>query len=176
MVIQGKESVFEIDSLAPLIRQVRAFSKPMQLVIRDLQPSRLESVLVDHLRALLFLVADGAPAPGKGGRARLVRILMREMLTCQRLLGISDPGFLRSMIWMAADLYPSVQRAEQRLLEIANIELDTFEHTIQAGMRDLHLLGGQIGSDEHLQKVRETRGLPIPLLKYQLWRQSSKGR
>lgn len=39
-----------------------------------------ERVLTDHIRALIFLVSDGAPHPGKGGRAFLMRRLVRETL------------------------------------------------------------------------------------------------
>ena len=83
MLSQGKESVFEIDSIFPLIKHVRgAMQTPLFPVVEQ---SKQERILVDHLRALLFLIADGAPSPGRGGRARLMRKLARGMITSQKL-------------------------------------------------------------------------------------------
>lgn len=44
---------------------------------------------MDHLRALVYLAADGAPPPGKGGRRRLMRILIRKALAQMKVLNES---------------------------------------------------------------------------------------
>lgn len=175
MILQARESVFEIDSLSPLIHHLRNFTKPLPMEDGGLEPQLLEFILVDHLRALLFLVADGAPPPGKGGRARLMRILIRELLTCQQLLGISDRGFIRSMILVAGQQDPHLLLAKGRLLEYMKRETEVFEQTLQSGLKDLRFLAGQRLSDETLAHLRNTRGLPVPLLRYRLWRQNTKG-
>jgi len=134
-ILQSTESVFfGVDTIMPLIQQLRCFSKPLPVQIDGLDPLKFERILVDHLRALLFLTADGAPPPGKGGRARLMRILIREMLTSQRLLGISDPGFMRSMILTALELYPQLALAQKRLLGYLAEEKERFERTVQVGL------------------------------------------
>jgi alanyl-tRNA synthetase len=174
-LLQGKDSVFEIDSMDALVQQLRCFSKPLPMEIEGLDPNKFERLLVDHLRALLFLIADGAPPPGRGGRARLMRILVRELLTSQRLLGISDPGFMRSMILSALELYPQLAPARRPLLEYLAKEGDVFERTVQVGMYDLEaILGqgnGQIGGADILA-LEKKHGLPLPLLKYRLWQKN----
>lgn len=172
MLLQGKESVYEIVSIDPLIQQLRCFSKPLSIEIIGLETKKFEKILVDHLRALLFLIADGAPPPGKGGRARLMRILVRELLTSQRLLGISDSGFLRSMILVALELYPQFLFVQKPLLTYISDEKDRYEKTVEMGMYDLEALLEKrkerlMGRD--ILALEKKHGLPIPLLRYRLW-------
>jgi alanyl-tRNA synthetase len=171
-ILQGKQSVFEIDSIYPLIQQVRCFSKPLPVELRGMEPTRLERILVDHLRAILFLTADGAPPPGKGGRARLMRILIREFLTSQRLLGIADRGFVRSMMLIALKYYPQLAVAQDLLLHYISIERERFEHTVQVGMTDLDDRVDRQGIRLNLQdilRMEKEQGLPSPLIRYELW-------
>lgn len=169
-IIQGQESVFEIDNIFPLILQLRTFSKPIPL--KDLDPRKFEKIFTDHIRALLFLTADGAPPPGKGGRARLMRILVRELLTSQRLLGISDTGFIRSIVISVLERYPQLEHGKSRLLKYLGSESERFDHTIQSGMRDLATVlrrRNTLLSDEEIRAFEKEHGIPMPLLRYQLW-------
>jgi len=171
-ILQGKASVFEIDTIYPLLQQLRCFSKPLPVEIEGLDPVKFERILVDHLRALLFLTADGAPPPGKGGRARLMRKLIRELLTSQRLLGISDRGFMRSMILTALEIYPQLALAQKRLLGYLAEENERFECTVQIGLYDLEAIlersGRQITATD-ISALENKHGLPLPLLRYRLW-------
>lgn len=174
-IIQGKASVFEIDSIQPLILQLRSFSKP--LPIHNLDIEKFERILTDHIRALLFLTVDGAPPPGKGGRARLMRILIRELLTSQRLLGISDVGFMQSMMVSTINLYPQLASGKKRLLEFIGTESERFRRTVYSGMRKLEKVLNEkkreLNADE-METFEKKLGLPIPLLQYQLWQKNVK--
>lgn len=174
-ILQARESVFEIDCIYPLIQQLRCFSKPLPVEIEGIEPLKSERILVDHLRALLFLTADGAPPPGKGGRARLMRKLIRELLTSQRLLGISDPGFMRSMILTALDEYPQLASAEKRLFGYFSEESERFERTVQLGLYDLEAIlqqGERKISAADVSVLERIHGLPLPLLRYRLWQKN----
>jgi alanyl-tRNA synthetase len=135
MLLQGVSSVFEIDSIRPLIKCVRSFAKVPAWPVAD--RAQHERVLVDHVRALLFLVADGAPPPGKGGRSYLMRRLARGVLTCQMILRISDPTFTQSLVEAALYLYtgqhPQLPSARDKLLEYVAEESARFECTLKRG-------------------------------------------
>lgn len=172
MILQEKKSVFEIDSMNTLVQQLYCFSKPLPVEIEGLSTQKFERLMVDHIRALLFLTADGAPPPGKGGRSRLMRILMRELLTSQRLLGISDPGFMRSMILTALEIYPKISKAKNVLMEFLTRETQIFDRTVQVGMYDLDAIlkqNGQQMSGADVLALEKKHGLPLPWLRYQLW-------
>jgi alanyl-tRNA synthetase len=101
-----------------------------------------------------------------------MRILIREFLTSQRLLGISDRGFVRSMILTALEYYPQVAAAQDFLLEYVSIERARFERTVQAGMSHLENRVEQQGLGFDMQVIlsmEKEKGLPSPLIRYQLW-------
>ncbi len=170
-ILQGLPSVYEIDVLLPLILQTRRAAHAA--ILTEDERRKHERLLVDHLRALLFLTADGAPPPGRGGRARLMRILARELLTSQRLLGISDAGFLRGLVRLALEIYPHLAPAQERTLEYIADESEIFNRTVQRGLRDLEdslrrnserRLRG-----EEVLALEKRRGIPFSLLKYLCW-------
>lgn len=170
MLLQGVTSVFEIDSIQPLVEHVRDFVQMSILPVLD--QVKHERVLVDHIRALLFLVADGAPPPGKGGRARLMRKLVRGLLTSQKLLGISDGVFVRSlveaMLGEYTNLHPRLLSAQDNLLEYITDERERFEKTLKRGERQLDRLlrrrGDSSISGEDMLKLEKCHGVPEPLL------------
>lgn len=168
MLSQGKESVFEIDSISPLIRHVRgAMQAPLFPVVKQ---TKHERILVDHLRALLFLTADGAPPPGRGGRARLMRKLSRGMMTSQKLLKISEPTFVPSLVDLALGLYtdqqPQLSPARQTLLSYLADERALFERTLARAKRKLnHILKNKNGkiSGEDMVNLEKRHGMPASL-------------
>jgi alanyl-tRNA synthetase len=165
-LLQGADSVYAIDNIQPLTRQVHCFAKPGPLPVS--QQRKHEHQLVDHLRALLFLVRDGAPPPGRGGQARLMRILTRELFTSRRLLGISDPGFLRSMLYMAEEIYPDLAPARARFMEYTEGEEWRFKHTLQTGMRcfeqEHRKKGNPLVTGQEILHYEKQHGIPPPLL------------
>jgi alanyl-tRNA synthetase len=175
MLSQGRESVFEIDSIAPLIKHVHQSMKTSIPAIVD--QVKNERILVDHLRAFLFLTADGAPSPGRGGRARLMRKLARGMITSQKLLQIEDPGFVASLLDLALDLYadqqPQLPPARQELLSYLADERTLFEKTLRRGKRRLERILKQQDnniSGEDIVRLEKHHGLPQPLIEVFLTR------
>jgi alanyl-tRNA synthetase len=174
MLLQEAASVFEIDSLRPLVESVHSLVKVDGLAMAN--QIRHERVIVDHMRALLFLTADGAPPPGRGGRARLMRTLVRRLLTCQKLLRIADPTLIPSLVRMTSDLHagqqPQLLFARGRVLEYLTDEASRFEQTIECGSRHLDRILNQhnrteISAQEVLDLVKH-RGVPLPLLEEML--------
>jgi alanyl-tRNA synthetase len=174
MLLQGVSSVFEIDSLRPLIERVRASAQARHLT--PIEQEKHERVLVDHIRAILFLTADGAPPPGRGGRARLMRKLVREMLTSQMLLAIGDPDFIPALMQQALNLYadrqPQLLSTQRQVLNYVAAEQNRFEHTLANGRRRLDRLlnrpGGQGIGPQDVLDLEKRHGVPQPLLETML--------
>jgi alanyl-tRNA synthetase len=131
-----------------------------------------ERVLVDHLKALYLLVADGAPPPGKDGRERIIRRLIRAVITRQLLLGIESESFLPAVIHHIARTTPitgaSTAAHEQRLTAYVGREARCFRQTIERGQRQLqHMI--QTDNQRRLSGrdvvyLEKQCGLPRPLL------------
>ena len=133
-------------------------------------------MIVDYIRALVFLTADGAPAPGKGGRHRIMRMLTRGVLTHQKVLGIADPDFVPSLIIATIELYqsdyPEVKEGHTRLLTYLSAEAERFEKTLSKARRRLERLiqreGNSSINGEQALKLVKNYGFPLPLLEFTL--------
>lgn len=161
MILQGKSSVFEIDSLEPIITAIRQF------YYQDNGKPASERIVADHLRALLFLVADGAPPPGKDGRQRIVKILIRNVLSNQMILGISSSSFLPSVLSVITDLYttqPNLKAARNMLLDYFDSESKRFQRTVQIGQHRfnefLKANGGHTLQGTQILSLEKRSGLP----------------
>jgi alanyl-tRNA synthetase len=170
--LQSVNSVFETNLLNPLLEEVRSFSEATALTRAEL--TRQECRLVDHLRALLFLVADGAPAPfKKGARSFLIRKLIRGTLTSIKLLEIFSKNFLPEILEQITalhhDLHPGLCNAQTTLIEYIHAESEKFEYTLQAATRQLEsILSARqeprwVGGNEMLA-LEKQYGMPLDLL------------
>lgn len=168
----GKSSVFDLEPLASLIEFVRSRGQ-------GTDPSgdiRSEQVIADHIRALLFLAADGAPPPGKGGQARIMRMLIRGLLTHKKVLGITEASFVANLIDITLELYqaqhPNLKGGRGRQLSYFAMESERFEQTLAAGYRQLDRVTQKretaaISGQQALDLVKG-HGLPLPLLELTL--------
>jgi alanyl-tRNA synthetase len=175
MILAGQSSVFEIETIRPLIEALRAFYPALsENKFRVVEHS--ERVLVDHLRALAYLTADGAPPPGKGGRRRLMRILIRRVLAQLQLLQIDSPRCVPALIDRLITLdnhrHPNLNFGRHRLLTYLKAEVPTFDQTLARGYRQLdRLLASNNGSfldGRQLVNLVKQFGVPVPLLKVAL--------
>jgi alanyl-tRNA synthetase len=168
MILQGKPSVFETDCLQPLVDKVQFFCNGLES--NDLT-ERAKQIISDYIRALLFLVTDGAPPPGKGGRQRIVKLLIRGALTQQRILGISDSAFLPELIDTIiathSEQYPELAGGRQPLLDYFACERVCFEETLQRGYRQLERMiqtDQRAPNEDQLVDLVKRHGVPLPLI------------
>jgi alanyl-tRNA synthetase len=175
MSLQGKSSVFELECMAPLIQLVQSYQQATGYIGTN-QWLRSAQVIADHIRALLFLIADGAPQPGKGGQARIIRMLIRGIMTHQKILAITQAGFIPSLIETALNLYqnqnPGLKAGYKRLLTYFAREGECFERTLSASYCQLDKLiqnggNGSISGEQALDLVKR-HGLPFALLEVTL--------
>jgi alanyl-tRNA synthetase len=171
--LQAATSIFATDRLSPLLKHVRSSSRTITLTRSE--RARQERRLVDHLRALLFLVADGAPPPSKKGvRSFLIRKLIRETLTSIKLLEIFSQNFLTEILGLIIvlhqDQHSGLLAAQTTLLEYIYDEADRFERTLQAADRQLdHILASHhqerswVYGNEILE-LEKQYGMPLDLL------------
>lgn len=172
MISQGKASVFEVDCIQPLVNKVRSFCNGAGDNGRTNRPAQIIS---DYIRALLFLVADGAPPPGKGGQQRIVKLLIRGVLTQQRILGISTPDFLPELIdatiAMHNKWHPKLSDGRQPLLDYVASERVRFERTLERGYRQFDSLVQacrQAPSGTQVANLVKRHGIPLPLIEVAL--------
>jgi alanyl-tRNA synthetase len=168
-LLQDVDSVYAIDNLRPLIEQVGCFGED-GILLPD-ERHYHEWRLVDHLRALLFLFHDGAPPPvKKGGHEHIIKVLIREMLTSQRMLGIGDPGFLPVMLRLAGEEYPEIGGVEDLFTLYVSEEAARFWPTVEKGLThfEADLRKGMAISPEAILHFEKEEGVPHLLLAHLL--------
>lgn len=140
---QKRKSIFEIDVFEPIVAAIKSFLDDLAFDLSMRQQQIY--IIADHLRALLYLIADGAPPPWgtdgyTGGRHRLVRILIRRVLTAQLLLGIRDASFLSSVInavVKASGEASKLESARDTLCLYFAREVERFMETLKKGKSQL---------------------------------------
>lgn len=166
MILQGAQSVFEINSYRPLTDAIHSFvhtpGLPEPLVTAS------ERVIADYVKALYFLIADGAPPPGKDGRERIIKLLIRGVITRQIILGIESKVWLTTLIDCLSQTNHSTLRVtpedKERLVSYFSSESQRFSKTIERGRRQLERFlrenDGHTLSGPQIIFLEKKRGLP----------------
>ncbi len=172
MVLEGVSSVYETTFIKPIINHIGSFVKAEKL-LHDHHAKLHIQTIADHFRALLFLTADGAPPPGKGGRARLMRKLIRGLLSSKKILDIKEPLFfqLLSDLYMDknSDFSKNFDKTKDTILRHIKEEQCRFDATLKKGFKKLSSLisnrsAAYISGSEMLD-IEKNNGVPIALLK-----------
>lgn len=175
MSLQEGSSVFETVRLNSLIELIQSYHH--ETAFLDVkQQVESERVVVDHIRALVFLVADNAPPPGKGGRAWIIKKLVRGVLTHQKVLAIVQTDFILNLIDTVLNLYknqyPELKKARSTLLEYFEEESKCFENTLSAGCHHLDKIiresANNLLNGRQVLELVKRYGFPFPLLEKKL--------
>jgi alanyl-tRNA synthetase len=169
MVSECKSSVYEIDSIWPLMELVN-HSLPSS-GIHSQQQEKSKRILVDHVRAIYYLVADGAPEPGKDGRQRIIRGLLRSILAQEILLGFQGPALVRDLLQkLSADgdcnaSGTGITRQIENYLESERVK---FSATLRVGEDRLRRLlkdnGHSLLSGQEIVALEKKAGMPLELI------------
>ncbi|MFC4585150.1 alanine--tRNA ligase [Sphaerisporangium corydalis] len=148
-ILQDVETVCETDLLAPsfgLLRELAGREYPG----RDgSETSASFRIVADHVRAAVFLVADGV-LPAKDGRGYVLRRLMRRAVRHARLLGVEGPvlpALAGGVIDTLGPAWPELERHRSLVGQVVTAEENGFGRTLRQGAR---ILAGAIG------RARET--------------------
>ena len=169
MILQSVPSVFETDRYQVILEAIRHFVRNPNLP--DPIVVEAERVLADHLRALYFLAADGAPPPGKNGRERIMKLLIRRAATRQAILGIQDPAFLPRLVECISESAPNngltMHEVKERLASYFATETERFWKSVERGYRQLERFlkenNGQTLTGLQIVRLEKEWGLP-PIL------------
>ena len=141
MILQGVDSVFDIQSYRSVIKGIERFISNWDLSPLLIRTS--QNIIVDHLRALYLLIKDGAPPPGKNGRERLIKLLIRSVITRKMLLGITAKNFLSVINQLVAEFLTQDHKMTLAIKNKVCLYFEKeglkFNKTINQGQRELKL-------------------------------------
>jgi alanyl-tRNA synthetase len=161
VIQQGVETVFETDTLAPLMALggELASEEPDERALR---------ILSDHSRAMTFLIADGV-VPSNEARGYILRRIMRRAILQGNRVGMAS-GFMaifaEKVIEIMSAAYPELERERDAILLWARAEEDGFGRTLEQGTKLLDEViarsGGTISGDDAF-RLHDTFGFPVDL-------------
>lgn len=170
MVLQGKRYTYDTDVFTPFIAFVEKASgkKYTGSYERSALTDVAMRVVVDHIRAVAFTIADGQ-LPAAGGAGYVIRrILRRAVRYYYSFLEIREP-FLHSLIPLLADefanVFPELKAQQDFVQKVILEEERSFLRTLENGLKRLDMLEAQDGiiSGKDAFELFDTFGFPIDL-------------
>jgi alanyl-tRNA synthetase len=169
-LLQGKSSCYETELFTPLFAALDKV-RGIDTALDSRQAS--ERIIVDHLRAAVFIMADGI-APGNIDQAYVLRRLIRRAIREGRKIGI-EQNFIteiaQSVIDNYAEFYPEIERQAQFIITELNTEEAQFAVTLEKGTREFEKLIAKVPahithkviSGKNAFFLYETYGFPLEL-------------
>ena len=169
-IMQGVDSIFDIDTMKNIRDQVCRISKKEYNASNQTDISI--RIITDHIRAVTFMLCDGV-LPSNEGRGYILRRLLRRAARHGKLLGINGE-FLCELcdvvIAEFGDAYPQLVEKKEYIKKIILIEEQKFIETIDQGLSILENLINELDnknsdtlSGEDAFKLYDTFGFPIEM-------------
>ncbi|MEM3126806.1 MAG: alanine--tRNA ligase [Candidatus Woesearchaeota archaeon] len=130
MMLQGKKSVYEIDTFVPIVKKIKELSKkPDERKIR---------IIADHLRAAVFILGDErAVIPSNLGQGYVLRRLIRRAVRYGILLEIEN-NFTKELGKVVINTFktdwPVLEENRNFILEELDKEETLFKKRLSSGM------------------------------------------
>ncbi|GAB4113530.1 MAG: alanine--tRNA ligase [Candidatus Caldatribacteriota bacterium] len=169
-VLQGAHTDFETDLFLPIINFVA-----QNAGVKYQQNQKIDlalKVIADHMRALVFMIADGI-MPSNEGRGYVLRMLLRRAFRYGRALNFNQPFLFEIapvVIDMMQDVYPELFNSENQICQIILSEEKKFQETLSAGIQILENMKVSLKKEnklilngEEAFKLYDTYGFPIEL-------------
>ena len=157
--VNNQPDIFKIDLIYPLIQKLESIS---QKAYQDAQIKKAMRIISDHLRASVFMIADGV-LPGNKTQGYILRRLVRRSIIYGRELGISTQvNFVKEIVGPVVevykDYYPYLSKKQAEITLILEEESRRFGKSLEKGL-------AEIEKTEHLDgkiafKLYETYGFP----------------
>ena len=165
-VLQGVHDNYDIDLFRGLIRA----SEEATGTLAEGPARASHRVIVDHLRAVGFLLADGV-LPSNEGRGYVLRRIMRRAMRHARLLGVERPVLHRLVPALVGEMgaaYPELARAQATIADTLEREEVRFGRTLDTGLRLLDEATADLAEGASLPgrtafKLYDTYGFPLDL-------------
>lgn len=170
LVCENKDNIFELDEFAPLRETIKALCG--KAYGEDAKADESFRVIIDHSKAITFLVSDGV-VPSNEGRGYVLRRLLRRAARYGKLLGIKGK-FLTKTITEVMKVYgkeyPEICEGKERIFTVVEREEENFQQTIDQGLALLEELMKEAKAKEtsvldgaRVFRLYDTFGFPIDL-------------
>ena len=145
MALQGKTSNYDTDVFTPLIEKVEQITglKYTSNEVKNISEEQNKTniairVIVDHVRAVAFAIADGQLPSNTGAGYVIRRILRRAIRYGFTFLGTKEP-FINKLVAVLADqmgeFFPEIKAQQQLVTNVIREEEASFLRTLDQGLQ-----------------------------------------
>ena len=161
MVLQDKESPFEIDTFESIYEKLKPKIKNPN--------KKYERIILDHMKASTFMISDGV-VPTNEGRGYILRRLIRRAIRAYYGLTneIDSIEFLISpIVEVYKDHYPDLYKNIDKIKKLYTTEENLFHKTLEKGTVEINRLiqDKEKFDEEKAFYLFETFGFPYELTK-----------
>lgn len=152
MVLQGKTSNYDTDVFRPLIDELEKISE--KKYGENFTTDVAFRVVVDHLRAVAFVIADGQLPSNSGAGYVIRRILRRAISYGYRFLDLNEAFIYKLIPILKAQMgefFPELEKQSQLITDVIKEEETNFLRTIDQGLVRL---------DNFIQQNTEIQQIP----------------
>jgi alanyl-tRNA synthetase len=137
MALQGKSSNYDTDVFSPLIAKVEELSGKKYTGVLEDEKDIAIRVLVDHIRAVSFAIADGQ-LPSNGGAGYVIRRILRRAISYSyRFLDMKEPFLFELVVVLQNQMgkfFPELEKQGKLVTEVIKSEEESFLKTIENGL------------------------------------------
>ncbi|MFB9079075.1 alanine--tRNA ligase [Flavobacterium procerum] len=177
MALQGKTSNYDTDVFTPLIEKLEQITglKYTSNEIKNISEEQDKTniairVVVDHVRAVAFAIADGQLPSNTGAGYVIRRILRRAIRYGFTFLGTKEP-FINKLVEVLADqmgeFFPEIKSQQQLVTNVIREEEASFLRTLDQGLQLLENVVAETSEKEvsgaKVFELYDTFGFPKDL-------------
>ncbi len=181
MALQSKTSNYDTDVFTPLIEKVEQITglkyTTNDVILNDSEESQEQNktniairVIVDHVRAVAFAIADGQLPSNTGAGYVIRRILRRAIRYGFTFLNTKEP-FIHKLVEVLAnqmgEFFPEIKSQQQLVTNVIREEEASFLRTLDQGLQLLENVVSETKGNEvsgaKAFELYDTFGFPIDL-------------
>lgn len=171
-IMQNVTSIFDIDTVRYILQGVLDLSGIKYQEEGTAKTDVSVRIITDHLRSMVFMIADGI-IPSNEGRGYVLRRLIRRAARHGNLIGISGnflSGMVDRVVTVSGEAYPELVEKQEFIKKIISVEEEKFATTIQQGIDiiqgyidEMKASGKTVLDGERTFKLYDTYGFPPEL-------------
>jgi alanyl-tRNA synthetase len=161
--IVEKKNIFETDLFVPLLTEIRGKN------LYDYESNKkAERIIADHLRASIFLIADGV-IPSNTAQGYILRRLLRRTIRYAKQLNLPEDIYERAVHVVGHDIYndiyPELEEKKKIILEVILNEKNKFLKTLDRGLKEFEKIANNPTiSGKEAFDLYQSYGFPIEMV------------
>ena len=157
IMLQGKTNVYDTDLFLPILGKIDECT--------TVKNDRARRIVADHIRAAVFMIADGV-VPSNTDRGYILRRLLRRAVRYADVLGMKHG----SLFWIAdtvvqkyAAFYANLETEKEHIKKEIDGEEQKFRKTLTQGIKEFEKIASGNISGQHAFMLFSTYGFPIDM-------------